>query len=169
MKKYLILFLMVLGSVATNAQNCYFNLRFGSEKELSTAKFTNSNIGIQLGIFVTDGLALELDYINGWEDNFMRHYSIGGNVVYHFSNYYKEEVVPYVKIGSGYKKYITDLGYSSGTNIKYGVGINVLLNNFLSLNLGINLQHFLNNNEGGWEENIPTHSCETEIGICFAF
>lgn len=157
--------------MVTNAQNGngYFNVRFGSEKELRDATFMNVNLGLQLGTFITDNLAVELDCITSVKRKNVYSHAYGGNIIYQFDTY-DPTITPYVKLGCSYKTYEYELaGCSHGVNLKYGAGLNVLMSKWVTLNFGLNLQHFFNKDEGGWENLIPTNSCETEIGVCFAF
>lgn len=110
MKKYLILFLLLVSSLVTKSQTCsldYVNIRFGIDKTLKESSFINNNFGVQVGSFFTDMWGAELDVQKGIKHNGLSNFSIGTNLIYQYTNY-DINITPFVKIGGAYKNYSFD-------------------------------------------------------------
>lgn len=169
MKKYLILFLMFFGLTTANAQTSslgYFNFRFGIDKIAKNVTFVENNAGLQFGYFFTDNWGLEADLQLSFKYNEMSSNRVGANVIWQNTKFH-EDMTPFIKIGVAYKGFEFDKDIEEdichGLDAKMGVGINVPVSDWISLNFGVNYHHFFAGK--GWGM-VSKDNIETELGIC---
>lgn len=167
MKKLFSAFVLcVLFASVSFAQNAYVGTSFGFDVNWDSGKNTNQALNVQVGYFVDNCQAFELDYSHGFQKDFMFYNRIGVNYVFEYDTH-ECMTAPFLKIGAAYKAYDAKGSDAVGMcDIKVALGIHHYISPDVSINLGIDFTDSFNDDVDLAWKNIQA---QFNIGLSYHF
>lgn len=170
MKKFFsIVLLSVLFSSVSFAQNAYVGASYGFDMNVDKGKNTNLALNLQVGYFMDNCQALEIEYTHGFQKDFIYYNRIGANYVYEFE-IADVMAAPYFKLGAAYKNYGYDfknISFNEGfCDVKAAIGFKYYAAYNVAIDLGLNFTNSFNDDvDWCWRNTIA----QLSIGLSYYF
>lgn len=166
MKKFFSLLVMCMFVTICSAQNWYVGTSFGFDINLDSGRNTNNGINLNVGYFMDNNQALEVEYTHGFQKDFVYYNRIGLNYVFEFETH--TMAAPYLKLGMAYKNYgIKDFDVNEGfCDVKAAVGFRYYFNPDIAVDLGVNFTNGYNS-DVSW--NWRNTNMQLSLGFAYNF